>query len=109
MVRKQRIWAGNDCARAHDGHRARGDRMHGRDRVRRSGWTPSRHGARGARRHPAAAGAPHGLRPQRDGTAAYTPPKRNLADMSGADVTALQQRLSSLKYYLGKIDGKFGG
>ena len=42
--------------------------------------------------------------------AAYTPPARNLAvGMSGADVKALQQRLSALKYYPGTIDGKFGG
>jgi peptidoglycan hydrolase-like protein with peptidoglycan-binding domain len=41
--------------------------------------------------------------------AAYTPPTRNLAEgMSGADVKALQQRLSALKYYPGTIDGKFG-
>jgi peptidoglycan hydrolase-like protein with peptidoglycan-binding domain len=41
---------------------------------------------------------------------AYTPPTRNLAPgMKGADVKALQQRLWSLKYYLGKIDGQFGG
>jgi peptidoglycan hydrolase-like protein with peptidoglycan-binding domain len=42
--------------------------------------------------------------------AAYAPPKRNLAPgMKGADVKAFQQRLSSLKYYLGKVDGQFGG
>ena len=42
--------------------------------------------------------------------AAYTPPARNLAvGMSGADVKALQQRLSALKYYTGGADGKFGG
>ena len=42
--------------------------------------------------------------------AVYTPPARNLAPgMSGADVMALQQRLSALKYYPGVIDGKFGG
>ena len=29
--------------------------------------------------------------------------------MKGADVKALQQRLSSLKYYPGTIDGQFGG
>jgi peptidoglycan hydrolase-like protein with peptidoglycan-binding domain len=41
--------------------------------------------------------------------AAYTPPTRNLAPgMSGADVKALQQRLSALKYYPGPIDGEFG-
>ena len=41
--------------------------------------------------------------------ATYTPPTRNLAEsMSGADVKALQQRLSALKYYPGAIDGKFG-
>jgi peptidoglycan hydrolase-like protein with peptidoglycan-binding domain len=41
--------------------------------------------------------------------AAYTPPKRNLGPgMKGADVKALQQRLSSLKYFVGKIDGQFG-
>jgi peptidoglycan hydrolase-like protein with peptidoglycan-binding domain len=42
--------------------------------------------------------------------AAYTPPKRDLAPgMKGADVKALQERLSSLKYYLGTIDSQFGG
>jgi peptidoglycan hydrolase-like protein with peptidoglycan-binding domain len=42
--------------------------------------------------------------------AAYTPPTRNLAPgMKGADVKALQERLSSLKYYPGTIDGQFGG
>jgi len=42
--------------------------------------------------------------------AAYAPPTRNLAPgMKGADVKAFQQRLSSLKYYLGKVDGQFGG
>jgi peptidoglycan hydrolase-like protein with peptidoglycan-binding domain len=42
--------------------------------------------------------------------AAYTPPRRNLAPgMKGADVKALQQRLSALKYYVGKVDGQFGG
>ncbi len=41
--------------------------------------------------------------------AAYTAPARNLAEgMSGADVKALQQRLSALKYYTGGADGKFG-
>ena len=41
--------------------------------------------------------------------ATYTPPARNLAEgMSGADVKALQQRLSALKYYPGTIDGQFG-
>jgi peptidoglycan hydrolase-like protein with peptidoglycan-binding domain len=41
--------------------------------------------------------------------AAYTPPKRNLAPgMKGADVKALQERLSSLKYYPGSIDSQFG-
>jgi peptidoglycan hydrolase-like protein with peptidoglycan-binding domain len=41
--------------------------------------------------------------------AAYTPPKRNLAEgMTGADVKALQQRLSALKYYPGPVDGQFG-
>jgi peptidoglycan hydrolase-like protein with peptidoglycan-binding domain len=40
---------------------------------------------------------------------AYTPPARNLAPgMKGADVKALQQRLSALKYYPGAIDGQFG-
>jgi len=40
---------------------------------------------------------------------AYTPPARDLAPgMSGADVKALQERLSSLKYYPGAIDGQFG-
>jgi len=42
--------------------------------------------------------------------AAYAPPARNLAPgMKGADVKAFQQRLWSLRYYLGKIDGQFGG
>jgi peptidoglycan hydrolase-like protein with peptidoglycan-binding domain len=42
--------------------------------------------------------------------AAYAPPKRALAPgMKGADVKALQERLSSLKYYLGTIDSQFGG
>jgi peptidoglycan hydrolase-like protein with peptidoglycan-binding domain len=42
--------------------------------------------------------------------AAYPPPARNLAaGMSGADVKALQRRLSALKYYPGVIDGQFGG
>jgi peptidoglycan hydrolase-like protein with peptidoglycan-binding domain len=42
--------------------------------------------------------------------ATYAPPTRNLAPgMKGADVKAFQQRLWSLKYYLGKIDGQFGG
>jgi len=41
--------------------------------------------------------------------AAYTPPTRDLAPgMKGADVKALQERLSSLKYYPGSIDGQFG-
>jgi hypothetical protein len=41
---------------------------------------------------------------------AYTPPARTLATgMTGADVKALQERLSSLKYYVGTIDGQFGG
>jgi peptidoglycan hydrolase-like protein with peptidoglycan-binding domain len=42
--------------------------------------------------------------------AAYAPPKRDLAPgMKGADVKSLQRRLSSLKYYVGTIDGQFGG
>jgi peptidoglycan hydrolase-like protein with peptidoglycan-binding domain len=42
--------------------------------------------------------------------AAYTAPKRDLAPgMKGGDVKALQERLSSLKYYLGTIDSQFGG
>ncbi|MGH3211150.1 MAG: L,D-transpeptidase family protein [Trebonia sp.] len=42
--------------------------------------------------------------------AAYTAPTRNLAPgMKGSDVKALQERLSSLKYYPGTIDGQFGG
>jgi peptidoglycan hydrolase-like protein with peptidoglycan-binding domain len=42
--------------------------------------------------------------------AGYTAPKRNLAPgMKGADVKALQQRLASLRYYPGSIDGQFGG
>jgi len=41
--------------------------------------------------------------------AAYAPPKRDLAPgMTGADVKALQQRLSALKYYAGSTDGQFG-
>jgi peptidoglycan hydrolase-like protein with peptidoglycan-binding domain len=41
--------------------------------------------------------------------AAYTPPKRNLAEgMTGADVKALQQRLTTLKYYPGPVDSYFG-
>lgn len=40
---------------------------------------------------------------------AYTPPSRTLAPgMKGSDVKALQQRLASLKYYPGPIDGQFG-
>jgi peptidoglycan hydrolase-like protein with peptidoglycan-binding domain len=40
----------------------------------------------------------------------YTPPKRTLSVGSrGADVKALQQRLSALKYYPGSIDGVYGG
>jgi peptidoglycan hydrolase-like protein with peptidoglycan-binding domain len=40
---------------------------------------------------------------------AYTMPKRNLKEgMSGSDVKALQERLASLKYYPGPIDGQFG-
>ncbi len=43
-------------------------------------------------------------------TAKYTPPTRNLGVGSkGADVKALQQRLSALKYYPGPIDGQYGG
>jgi len=42
--------------------------------------------------------------------AAYVAPTRNLAPgMTGADVKALQERLASLKYYPGTIDGQFGG
>jgi peptidoglycan hydrolase-like protein with peptidoglycan-binding domain len=42
--------------------------------------------------------------------AGYTAPKRNLAPgVKGADVKALQQRLASLRYYPGSIDGQFGG
>jgi peptidoglycan hydrolase-like protein with peptidoglycan-binding domain len=41
--------------------------------------------------------------------AAYTPPKRTLKEgTKGADVKALQQRLSALKYYSGPFDGVFG-
>jgi peptidoglycan hydrolase-like protein with peptidoglycan-binding domain len=41
--------------------------------------------------------------------AAYTPPARTLAPgMTGSDVKALQERLASLKYYPGTIDGQFG-
>jgi len=41
--------------------------------------------------------------------AGYTAPARNLAPgMKGADVKALQERLASLKYYPGAIDGQFG-
>jgi lipoprotein-anchoring transpeptidase ErfK/SrfK len=42
-------------------------------------------------------------------TASWTPPKRTLVEgMSGADVKSVQKRLSSLKYYAGPFDGKFG-
>ena len=42
-------------------------------------------------------------------TVAYTAPTRALAPgMTGAAVKALQERLSALKYYPGKIDGQFG-
>jgi len=41
--------------------------------------------------------------------ASYTPSSRNLkVGMSGSDVKALQQRLATLKYYPGPIDGQFG-
>jgi peptidoglycan hydrolase-like protein with peptidoglycan-binding domain len=41
--------------------------------------------------------------------AAYAPPSRILAPgMKGSDVKALQERLASLKYYPGTIDGQFG-
>ena len=41
--------------------------------------------------------------------AAYTPSSRTLAPgMKGSDVKALQERLASLKYYPGTIDGQFG-
>jgi lipoprotein-anchoring transpeptidase ErfK/SrfK len=41
--------------------------------------------------------------------AAWKPPKRTLVEgMSGADVKSVQKRLSSLKYYAGPFDGKFG-
>ena len=41
--------------------------------------------------------------------AAYVPANRVLkVGMHGAAVRALQQRLSELKYYPGKIDGSFG-
>ena len=40
---------------------------------------------------------------------AYVPPARTLAPgMKGADVKALQERLSALKYYPGPLDGEFG-
>ncbi len=40
---------------------------------------------------------------------AYTPSKRDLREgMTGADVKALQERLLTLKYYPGPIDGIFG-
>jgi peptidoglycan hydrolase-like protein with peptidoglycan-binding domain len=40
----------------------------------------------------------------------YTPPRRTLSlGSKGADVKALQQRLSALKYYPGSADGVFGG
>jgi peptidoglycan hydrolase-like protein with peptidoglycan-binding domain len=42
--------------------------------------------------------------------AAYVAPARDLAPgMTGTDVRALQQRLASLKYFVGPIDGQFGG
>jgi peptidoglycan hydrolase-like protein with peptidoglycan-binding domain len=42
--------------------------------------------------------------------AVYTPPTRTLGPgMTGADVKALQQRLSALRYYPGAIDSQFGG
>jgi lipoprotein-anchoring transpeptidase ErfK/SrfK len=42
-------------------------------------------------------------------TAPWKPPKRTLVEgMSGADVKSVQERLSSLKYYAGPSDGKFG-
>ena len=42
-------------------------------------------------------------------TATWKPPKRTLVEgMSGADVKSVQERLSSLKYYAGPFDGKFG-
>jgi lipoprotein-anchoring transpeptidase ErfK/SrfK len=41
--------------------------------------------------------------------AAWTPPKRTLVEgMSGADVKSVQERLSSLHYFAGPFDGKFG-
>src|ERR1700760_2514599 len=41
--------------------------------------------------------------------ASYTAPKRDLGlGMKGADVRALQERLSALKYYPGTIDGEYG-
>ncbi|HEY6492957.1 MAG TPA: L,D-transpeptidase family protein [Trebonia sp.] len=56
---------------------------------------------------PAAAAAP--VAQAAAATPAYAPPARNLGPgMKGADVKALQQRLSALKYYPGAIDGKFG-
>ena len=59
---------------------------------------------------PAAPAAPATTTTSVTAPAAYTPPKRDLAPgMKGADVKALQERLSSLKYYLGTIDGQFGG
>jgi len=60
---------------------------------------------------PAAAAAPPTRTVIRRATtiAAYTPPKRNLAEgMTGADVKGLQQRLTALKYYPGPINGQFG-
>jgi peptidoglycan hydrolase-like protein with peptidoglycan-binding domain len=42
-------------------------------------------------------------------TATWKPPKRTLVEgMRGADVKSVQERLSSLKYYAGPSDGKFG-
>jgi peptidoglycan hydrolase-like protein with peptidoglycan-binding domain len=43
-------------------------------------------------------------------TPAYKPSARTLKEgMSGADVKALQERLATLKYYPGSIDGTFAG
>jgi peptidoglycan hydrolase-like protein with peptidoglycan-binding domain len=42
-------------------------------------------------------------------SSAFTAPTRDLAPgTSGADVKSVQKRLSSLKYYTGPIDGRFG-
>ena len=86
------------CARD-GGHRARGDRVRDGNRARRPVVGPRR--ARTAPAASAASAATTGAVAKAETTsftapAAYTPPARNLAvGMSGADVKALQQRLSA--------------